>query len=51
MENLDMKRKIELRIKRLFDITVSVIGLFVLSPILLITMLLIKITMPGKIFF
>lgn len=46
-----MKRKIELRIKRLFDITVSVIGLFVLSPILLITMLLIKITMPGKIFF
>ena len=51
MENLYMKRKIELRIKRFFDITVSVIGLFVLSPILLITMLLIKITMPGKIFF
>lgn len=46
-----MKRKTELGIKRIFDIIVSAAGIVILSPVWLVTMILIKITMPGKIFF
>jgi lipopolysaccharide/colanic/teichoic acid biosynthesis glycosyltransferase len=38
-------------IKRLFDISASLFGLIFFSPLLLITALLIKIKMPGPIFF
>ena len=44
-------RKINLGLKRIIDIVVSAAGLLVLSPIFLLTVFLIKITMPGKIFF
>lgn len=45
-----MKNK-ELKVKRLIDLFGSIFGLFILSPLLLLTMVLIKITMPGPIFF
>lgn len=38
-------------LKRLFDITASLIGLIVLSPLLLIIAILIKLKMPGPVFF
>lgn len=38
-------------IKRIFDIIVSLIGLLLISPILLIVSLLIKLYMPGPVFF
>lgn len=38
-------------VKRLFDIIVSLIGLVILSPILLITALLVKLTSPGPIIY
>ncbi len=38
-------------LKRGFDIAVSTLGLLILSPVLLVTAALIKITMPGKVFF
>ena len=44
-------RKINLIIKRMFDIFGSVMGLLLSSPLLLIVFVLIKITMPGPIFF
>lgn len=44
-------KKLELGIKRFFDMAISLLGLWVLSPVFLVTILLIKITMPGKIFF
>lgn len=44
-------RTINLGVKRLFDIVVSAVGLVMLSPVFLITVLVIKVTMPGKIFF
>ncbi|MDO4198875.1 MAG: sugar transferase, partial [Erysipelotrichaceae bacterium] len=44
-------RKINLIIKRLFDILCSGVGLIVLSPLLLLTALIIKISMPGPVFF
>ncbi len=44
-------KKIQLAIKRGFDIAVSTLGLIILSPVLLVTAVLIKITMPGKVFF
>lgn len=37
-------------LKRLFDMTVSVLGLIVLSPILLIIALMIKLDSPGPVF-
>lgn len=40
-----------LKVKRILDLVISVIGLTVLSPILLILMLAIKIDSPGPIFF
>lgn len=46
-----MIRTVNLVIKRTFDILGSFIGLLIISPFLLISMLLIKITMPGPIFF
>lgn len=46
-----MTRKINLFIKRTVDILGSGMGLLILSPILLVTALLIKITMPGPVFF
>ena len=50
-EENKMIREINLFIKRIVDILGSGIGLLILSPILLITALLIKITMPGPVFF
>lgn len=44
-------RKLNLGLKRGFDISVSALGLIILFPILALTVLLIKITMPGRIFF
>lgn len=38
-------------IKRIFDIIVSLVGLLLVSPILLIISILIKLTMPGPVFF
>jgi len=37
--------------KRLFDFLTSIIALFVFSPIFLVIIILIKIKMPGKVFF
>jgi lipopolysaccharide/colanic/teichoic acid biosynthesis glycosyltransferase len=44
-------RQINLVIKRSVDFIGSAIGLFVISPILLITVVLLKILMPGPVFF
>jgi exopolysaccharide biosynthesis polyprenyl glycosylphosphotransferase len=38
-------------IKRLFDITCSLLALIILSPLLILTALLIKLTSPGPIFY
>ena len=38
-------------IKRIFDIIVSLVGLLLISPILLIISILIKLSMPGPILF
>jgi len=38
-------------LKRLFDIAASISGLVVFSPLLLIISILIKINMPGPVFF
>ena len=46
-----MQRKINLIIKRAFDFLGSFICLLIASPVLLIVCLLIKIFMPGPIFF
>lgn len=43
--------KIQLMIKRLFDIVVSILGLILLSPILLIIAILIKVDSKGPILF
>ena len=37
--------------KRFFDITISTIGLLILSPLMLIIAFSIKLSMPGKVFF
>ena len=37
--------------KRLFDITISMIGLIITSPILLLTAIAIKLESPGSIIF
>ena len=44
-------RKVQLMIKRWFDILVSVIALFVLSPILVVIGIVIKLTSKGSVFF
>lgn len=46
-----MCRKVNLVIKRLIDLVGSSLGLLVISPILLVACVLIKILMPGPIFF
>ena len=38
-------------IKRFFDLIASLLGLLVLSPVLLVLALLIKLKMPGPVFF
>ena len=38
-------------VKRLFDIVISAVGLVVLSPLLLITAFLVKLTSPGPVIF
>ena len=43
--------KIQLTIKRIFDVTVSVIGLILLLPIFLVIAILIKIDSAGPVFF
>ena len=46
-----MKRKKYIAIKRGIDIVVSGIGLIIVSPIMLLTAILIKIDSPGKVLF
>lgn len=46
-----MLRKANLSIKRLFDVFVSLMGIALCSPFWLIIVVLMKITMPGPIFF
>lgn len=46
-----MCRKVNLIIKRLIDLAGSFLGLLVISPVLLVTCVLIKTLMPGPIFF
>lgn len=48
---MSLNRKINLIIKRIFDLLLSGIGLILISPIFLIVIFLIKIFMPGPIFF
>ena len=38
-------------LKRLFDITVSLIGIIVLSPLFLVLAIIITVTSPGGVFF
>lgn len=44
-------RSFSLFLKRITDVFGSIIGIIITSPILIITVLLIKITMPGPVFF
>ncbi len=46
-----MNKKIQIKIKRIFDIIISIVTLMVLFPFLVIIAILIKITSPGPIFF
>jgi exopolysaccharide biosynthesis polyprenyl glycosylphosphotransferase len=41
----------QLLVKRIFDLAVSGLGLLVLSPVLLLTAFLIKVTSPGPVFY
>jgi lipopolysaccharide/colanic/teichoic acid biosynthesis glycosyltransferase len=38
-------------IKRLFDVTVSIVGLIITAPLLIIVAFLIKVKSPGPVFF
>ena len=56
MQNMDIaqvleKRKLQLALKRLMDVTVSGAALFVLWPVLLLVAAAIKIDDPGPVFF
>lgn len=51
MEGNVKKRTLYIKIKRIIDFALSLIGLIVLSPILLIVMVAIKIDSPGPILF
>lgn len=51
MEGNVKKRTLYIKIKRIVDFVLSLIGLLVLSPILLIVMIAIKIDSPGSILF
>ena len=46
-----IRGKIIQNLKRLFDFTIALIALIALSPIMIITALLVKITSPGPVFF
>ena len=46
-----MKNKAYLKVKRLLDIILSVIGIVVLSPLLIIISICIKLTSKGPVFF
>lgn len=46
-----MNRKANLIIKRIFDVTVSALGLILLSPLLLILALLVRINLGAPVFF
>lgn len=46
-----MIRKIQIFIKRFFDILISGIPILIISPLWLLIILLMKLTMPGPIFF
>lgn len=50
-KRLKRSNKLNYTAKRLFDILGSSLGLFILSPLLVVVILLIKTTMPGPIFF
>ena len=51
IEEILEKRKIQLILKRIFDIIVSFIGLLVLLPIFMIIAFIIKVDSKGPIFF
>jgi O-antigen biosynthesis protein WbqP len=44
-------KRIYIKLKRMIDFTLSLIGLVVFSPVLLVLMILIKLDSPGPIFF
>lgn len=46
-----LKRQLSARIKRLLDVSVAIIALLLLSPLLLLTAILIRIDSPGPIIF
>ncbi len=46
-----MNKKVQIKIKRIFDIIISIVTLIILFPFLVIVAILIKITSPGPIFF
>lgn len=48
---ISLGRKFNLAIKTSFDLLLSLIGVVILSPIYLLTAIMIKITMPGPVFF
>lgn len=45
------RKKFQLLVKRVFDITVSLVLIIIFSPILLITAVLVKLTSPGPVFY
>lgn len=48
---LNRRRKLQLAAKRFADVVFSAVGLVVLSPLLILTAVLIKLTSPGPVFF
>lgn len=48
---MSVSRAINLTVKLIFDRILSLIGVIILSPIYLLTALIIKMTMPGPVFF
>lgn len=45
------RRKVQLAAKRVLDVVLSFLGLLILSPLLLVTAALVKLTSPGPVFF
>jgi lipopolysaccharide/colanic/teichoic acid biosynthesis glycosyltransferase len=44
-------RRVQQAVKRLADVVLSLLGLLVLAPVLLVTAVLVKVTSPGPVFF
>lgn len=51
LQNLSNKRKTYLKIKRIIDVSISLISLILLFPIFIIISILIKLDSKGKVFF